>query len=202
MKKIDFSFEKIEPFFEKIGKLPKLHRYLICVGIVIVLVGPYIWLSYLPNHKEIGKLEEDLKSKKDKLKIAKQKAAKLAKLKKEMEIARQQFNIAKRALPEKEEIPSLLTNISHSGQDANLEFLLFSPKKEVPMGFYSEIPVEIKVLGDYHNFVLFCDKVSRLSRIVNIKNVRMIAGEKDTGLITSCTAVTYKFIEEETKDKG
>ena len=111
-----------------------------------------------------------------------------------------------RALPEKQEIPTLLASISRSGQDAGLEFILFKPEKENHKDFYAEIPVAIQVTGSYHNVALFFDKVARLSRIVNIDNINltakkeMAAGEGLT-LGTSCTAVTYRFIEPQEKDK-
>ena len=106
-----------------------------------------------------------------------------------------QYKTAMRALPEKEEIPSLLTSISRSGQDVGLEFLLFEPKSEVRKEFYAEIPVAMQVRGGYHDLAIFFDKVARLSRIVNIKNIEMGRAKDSMDLNTSCTAVTYKFVE-------
>jgi len=78
-----------------------------------------------------------------------------------------------KALPDKKEIPSLLTSISEAGKEAGLEFLLFQPISEINKDFYAEIPVSIKVAGNYHNVGLFFDNVSRLFRIVNIKDIVM-----------------------------
>ena len=77
-----------------------------------------------------------------------------------MEEAEVQFKTAMKALPEKEEIPSLLTSISRSGQDVGLEFLLFEPKNEVRKEFYAEIPVAMHVIGGYHDLAIFFDKVA------------------------------------------
>jgi len=110
--------------------------------------------------------------------------------------------LAKAVLPETKEIPSLLSSISQSGQDAGLEFVLFEPKAEVKKDFYAEIPVSIKVTGSYHNIATFFDNVSRLYRIVNIQNIEMKSGKNDTSLDTSCTAVTYKFVETTTAASG
>ena len=82
-----------------------------------------------------------------------------------------------------------------SGQDVGLEFLEFTPKSEVRKEFYAEIPVSIKVNGGFHDLAIFFDKVARLSRIVNIKNIDMGPGKDSQELNTSCTAVTYKFVE-------
>ncbi|MBW1820266.1 MAG: type 4a pilus biogenesis protein PilO, partial [Deltaproteobacteria bacterium] len=110
-------------------------------------------------------------------------------------------------LPEKEEIPSLISAISASGQESGLEFLLFQPKGEKRKDFYAEIPVSIQVTGNFHNIVLFFDKVARLSRIVNIRDIKIsrAKGKSKTSdsskLSTSCTAVTYKFVEPVSKKK-
>ena len=112
-----------------------------------------------------------------------------------MQEAEVQFKTAMKALPEKEEIPSLLTSISRSGQDVGLEFLEFTPKAEKRKEFYAEIPVSIKVNGGYHDLAIFFDKVARLSRIVNIKDINMGPGKDSQELNTKCMAVTYKFVE-------
>ena len=108
-----------------------------------------------------------------------------------------------KALPEKKEIPNLLASISSSGQDSGLEFALFEPKPENNKDFYAEIPVAVKVSGSYHNVASFFDKVSRLPRIVNIDNISITA-QKQTkkeglSLSTSCTAITYRFIEKKSE---
>jgi type IV pilus assembly protein PilO len=99
------------------------------------------------------------------------------------------------ALPEKKEIPSLLTAISRAGRDVGLEFLLFQPGAEVPKEFYAEIPVSINVVGPYQNIALFFDKVARLFRVVNINDIAMGSKGSTRDLNTTCTAITYRFIE-------
>ncbi|MEJ2098393.1 MAG: type 4a pilus biogenesis protein PilO [Desulfobacterales bacterium] len=127
--------------------------------------------------------------------VAKKNAENLEKFQKMMKEAEFQFKTAMKALPEKEEIPSLLTSISRSGQDVGLEFLLFEPKTEVRKEFYAEIPVAMKIKGGYHELAMFFDKVARLSRIVNIKNISIGRTKNSQELSASCTAVTYKFVE-------
>ena len=90
----------------------------------------------------------------------------------------------------------MLANVSQSGKDAGLEFLLFQPKPEVLKDFYAEIPVSIQVTGSYHQVAIFFDKVSKLSRIVNIKDIDMAPAKEEETLTTACTAVTYKFLDQ------
>jgi type IV pilus assembly protein PilO len=118
------------------------------------------------------------------------------------------FKQALKLLPDKHEIPALLSSISNLGAQSGLEFLLFQPQKEVNRNFYAEIPLKIEVTGPYHNVATFFDKVSRLSRIVNIGDVKMTEAKaaktkSDTVILkTSCTATTYKFIEAKEPEKG
>jgi type IV pilus assembly protein PilO len=185
----------VDSFFSKIEKLSKLQRILIFSGVFALIIVIFIFLLYKPKLVKIGKLKKDLDSLEKKLVVAKKNAADLKKFQQKMKEAEVQFKKAMKALPEKEEIPSLLTSISRSGQDVGLEFLEFTPRAEIRKEFYAEIPVSIKVNGGYHDLAIFFDKVARLSRIVNIKDINMGRGKGNQELNTSCTAVTYKFVE-------
>jgi type IV pilus assembly protein PilO len=182
-------------FIAKIESLSKIQRILIFVSVFVLIIVSFIFLLYKPKLADITKLNKELGGLKKKLVTAKANAADLEKFQKMMEEAEVQFKTAMKALPEKEEIPSLLTSISRSGQDVGLEFLLFEPKNEVRKEFYAEIPVAMQVVGGYHDLAIFFDKVARLSRIVNIKNISMGRIKDTQQLNTTCTAVTYKFIE-------
>lgn len=186
---------KIESFFEKIEKLSVVQRIMAAVGILVVIIAGFVWYFIWPKLGEISENQAKLEKIEKQLNTAKRNAAALKKFQEKMKEAEAQFKTAMRALPEKEEIPSLLTNISKSGKDAGLEFLLFEPKPEVRKEFYAEIPVAINVTGDYHDVAVFLDKVARLSRIVNVRDISMGRAKKNTELTTSCTAVTYKFVE-------
>ncbi|MBW2430687.1 MAG: type 4a pilus biogenesis protein PilO [Deltaproteobacteria bacterium] len=191
----------VEPFFEKVERLSKLQRILISGVLFALIVGIFVYLLYWPKFENIKQLNTQLEKLEKKLKTAKRNAADLKKFQAKMKEAEVQFRMAMQKLPEKEEIPSLLTSISDSGQQAGLEFLLFEPKPEKIKEFYAEIPVAMSIKGDYHNLAIFYDQVARLSRIVNIQNIQM-ANAKDKSskdLSTSCMAVTYKFVETSAK---
>lgn len=200
MKKLDISLKAIEPLFEKIGNLSKVHRIMICVSTFIVIIGSFVYFLYLPKFENLDQLNSDYKNLEKRLASAKIKAAQLNKYREKMKTAEAEYKIAMKALPDKKEIPSLLTSITESGKEAGLEFLLFQPESEINKDFYAEIPVSIKVAGNYHNVGLFFDKVSRLSRIVNIKDIVMATPKGGDLLNTSCTAVTYRFVELEEKE--
>ena len=198
--------QSIEPFFEKIEKLTKIQRILLSAGIFLLIGAVFVYFFYWPKFGRIHQLESQLKKLEKKLQVARSNAAALKKFQAKMREAEAQFKLAMKRLPEKQEIPSLLASISKSGKAVGLEFLLFEPKPEKRKEFYAEIPVAMKIRGDYHNIAIFFDQVARLSRIVNIRNIhigRMKSKNKASRILTAkCTAVTYKFIDESPQKKS
>jgi type IV pilus assembly protein PilO len=189
------SIEKSNPVLNKLEQLSKVQRIVIWAGVLILLIGAFVYFSYLPKFKKIDQLKANLTKIEKELEIAKNNARQLNEFRKKMQDAEEQFKIVMRALPENEEIPTLLTGISKAGTDSGLNFILFQPKPDETKDFYAEIPVAMTVTGDYHGVATFFESVAGLNRIVNIRNIDMKPDKESTNLTTTCTAVTYKFIE-------
>lgn len=190
----------LSTYFDKISKLRMIHRILIFAGTVVLIVGLYIWLVYIPKTGEIKTIKSDLDRLERNIKIARVRANNLERLEADLAKALGDLEVAIKLLPTTSEIPSLLKNITKLGNDSNLEFLLFSPEKQISKEFYVEIPVSIEVLGSYHDVAIFFDKVGKLDRIVNVINVNMIPiKELSTTLKTSCKATTYRFKGDKTE---
>ncbi len=194
-KKAKLSLESLEPVFDRISKLSKLQRFLICIVAYTLLVAPFVWLSYFPKFDKISKLGKENEDLERQLQVARNKARQLKRMEALLADAKEKFEVAKKKLPQAKEIPDLLANVTASGQSSGLEFLLFQPGPETQKDFYAEIPVSIKVTGTYENTAMFFYRVSRLSRIVNLKSIKMIPEKEGEGITTSCMAVTYMFVE-------
>lgn len=188
---------------DRIVKLSTSKKILILSGLMVVILGLYFYLVYIPKSEvltqktaEMGKLETQVRE----LRII---AANIKRFQAEAAKLREELQLAIAQLPTSKEIPALLANISNLGKDSGLEFLLFRPTPEVNREFYAEIPVEIKVRGGYHDVALFFEKVGKLPRIVNINGVAMDDAKEAQGrweIITACTATTFKFIEKDAAD--
>ncbi len=182
----------------RLAKLSRMYKVLIVVGAFGALWAGFTFWFYLPQNDQIEQLQGDLKraqAERDRLLRVEQDLRNFKKEYKEMEA---KFTVALQLLPDKQEIPTLLASISQLGADSGLEFLLFQPQQEVSRSFYAEIPLKVEVTGQYHNVAVFFDRVSKLSRIVNVGSVTMTPTKKqgeDVILTTACTATTYKFIE-------
>ena len=193
--------------WHKLSKLSRAHKLVIAIAILGSLWGCFVWFFYMPQTEKISKLNQDLKAAQDKLVRLKNVEQNLRVFKKQFKETELRFKEALKLLPDKEEIPTLLTSISNLGAESGLEFILFQPQKEVPRNFYAEIPLKLEVTGPYHNVATFFDHVSRLSRIVNIGDVTMSemkAAKTKADVVvlkTGCTATTYKFIETKEEPK-
>lgn len=189
---------------EVIKKLPIKQKAYILAGVLVLISGLYWYFLYKPKSVELAGLVANLEKLKAELNESKAIAADLPKFKEEVARLNEELKNALLELPDKKEIPSLLTNISNLGTSSGLEFIRFKPLAEAPAGFYAKVPVEINVKGAFHEVATFFEQVGKLSRIVNITDVNMGSAKEEGGkliLTTSCLATTYRFIEGESVKK-
>jgi type IV pilus assembly protein PilO len=166
---------------------------------IIIVCSAILGLGYW---KDISVLQEDLKKveiEESDLKITfearQKKAANLEALKLQLENIKETFGDLLKRLPNKTEVAALLVDISQQGLGAGLEFELFKPGKERQADFYVELPINISVVGDYHEFGQFISGVSDLPRIVTNHNVKI--KPKGSQLVLQTTAKTYRYMDEE-----
>lgn len=110
------------------------------------------------------------------------------------------FGALLKQLPDRSEMDGLLTDINQSGLGRGLEFELFKPGQEVVSDFYAEMPIQIKVLGNYHDIGAFATDVSRLSRIVTLNDLSISPLQKDVKggggtLVLEAIAKTYRYLD-------
>ena len=172
---------------------------LLALLLIVALIGGVYWkVFYSPLKQEVDMLEPQLNQLMVELNQKKAIVAERPRYEAELERTRQELVLALKQLPDKSEIPSLLENISALGKASGLNFELFKPLPEVPKNYYAEIPVDIKVTGQYKDIVVFFDRVAQMPRIVTISNIVISEPKKAAGttiLSTTCNATTYKFIE-------
>jgi type IV pilus assembly protein PilO len=115
---------------------------------------------------------------------------------KEME---KSFGAMLRQLPGKTEVPSLLVDISQTGLAAGLDEKLFQPAPEVKREFYAELPIKIRLTGNYHELGNFVSGIAALPRIVTLHDIEIKPAEKDSydDLVLDVTAKTYRYLEDD-----
>lgn len=170
--------------------------------VIVVVCGAIFYATWHYDvQKQRTKLEQIVQQENDlkqTFEIKQQKAANLEALKQQMAEMEQSFGDMLRQLPNQTEVAGLLVDISQTGLAAGLEFELFKPEEEVPSDFYAELPIQIRVVGDYHQLGEFVSGVASLPRIVTTHNVNISrsdgAGDK---LTMNAVAKTYRALEEE-----
>ncbi|APG28922.1 hypothetical protein A7E78_14465 [Syntrophotalea acetylenivorans] len=188
----------MHPSIEKIFNWPLYQRLLLLTGVVALIFAGFVYFVYLEKHKEYVRLEQQKNSRFAKLQEDRRIANNLPKFKSEYESMKRKLDHALAELPNKQEIPTLLTSIASLAKDNGLDVLRFKPDKEVPQGFYAEVPVSLKLVGSYHEVAMFTYDVSNMARIVNINNLMMDSPQMSGGrnlLSIECLATTFRFIE-------
>lgn len=188
---------------DQIIELPNTQKITILVVIIGLLIAGFIFQFYIPqrdtikaNHETILKLQSQYNEQQNIL-------SNLPRFRQEIKMMQESFEKSLKMLPNAREIPSLLTNITTLAKDSGLEINLFQPKPEIVMDFYAKIPVEMKVVGRYHQLGMFFDKLAQLPRIINIIDIKLIRQSSRTQsksnniiyIAASFNATTFKFIE-------
>lgn len=179
-------------------------------GVILVLIAVGYWYFWFGDRQiQIESLESKLQKQGEEIAHKQEMLAQLDELRARYAELEKEEHQAMRELPSSGQIPSLLSDISLAGTEQGLEFLLFKPEKEVPMGFYAEVPISLEVLGPYHAIARFMDTVAKFSRIVNISDLEITPKQvppKTEGakpkereapgqLVAKAKATTYRFMD-------
>src|SRR5437588_3379540 len=108
----------------------------------------------------------------------------------------QSFGALLKQLPNKSEMDALLTDINQAGLGRGLQFELFRPATQERMAdFYAELPISVRITGNYHDMGAFASDVAQLPRIVTLNDLAIA----DTGGVLSldATAKTFRYLDED-----
>jgi type IV pilus assembly protein PilO len=176
---------------------------------IALQVGAYflLWQSQM---EAIEKGRQDVAKQKETFLEKKKLAVNLDAYKQQRAEIEQSFGALLKQLPNKSEMDALLIDINQAGLGRGLQFDLFKPsEKENFTEFYAELPVNIKVTGNYHDLGAFASDVAKMPRIVLLTDVKL--DPPNNGILSmEAVAKTYRYLDEEevakqrksTKDKA
>ncbi|HLD67901.1 MAG TPA: type 4a pilus biogenesis protein PilO [Pseudomonas sp.] len=126
-------------------------------------------------------------------------AANLDAYKEQMKEMQVSFGALLRQLPSDTEVPGLLEDITRTGLGSGLEFEEIKLLPEVAQQFYIELPIQISVVGAYHDLGTFVSGVASLPRIVTLHDfeIKPISAESASKLRMSIVAKTYRYNEKD-----
>ncbi|WAC42779.1 type 4a pilus biogenesis protein PilO [Pseudomonas sp. SL4(2022)] len=195
LRNIDFN----DLDFNNIGSWPSAIKFIagVVLLVAVLALGYNFHLKDLQSQLELQQAQE--LSLKEQFSTKAFQAANLEAYKEQMKEMEVSFGALLKQLPSDTEVPGLLEDITRTGLGSGLEFEEIKLMPEVVQQFYIELPIQIKVVGSYHDLATFVSGVASLPRIVTLHDFDIVPAEVDgvSTLRMSILAKTYRY-----NDKG
>ncbi|MDO6443914.1 MULTISPECIES: type 4a pilus biogenesis protein PilO [unclassified Marinobacter] len=159
-----------------------------------LIMGGGYWFFIKDQYVQLDRVE---KTEQDLRKKYEEKAYQVANLevfKAQMVEMEETFGALVRQLPSETEVPGLLEDITNTALGSGLALQEVKLQAEQKRDFYSELPINIRVSGTYHELATFVSSVASLPRIVTLHDLTI----KPTGgdgerLDMQVVARTYRY---------
>ena len=201
-KKINIS----ELDFNNIGGWPREAKIGLYVLVALLIVGLCWWVFVRDQRETLAGLERTEAELRSEFETKQGRASNLEPLKQQLAQMEQQLQQMLRQLPSRTEMPDLITDISQTAIATGISNELFQPGPEVPLEFYAEKPIALRMVGSYHQFGGFVSGVASLPRVV-IMTMHDISlkprGNSDAGIRENAplelagTVKTYRYLDED-----
>lgn len=178
------------------GQWPLIPRALCGVGAFAAVIGLGWFLLWSDQLDELTLAEQEEVTLKQAYKGKYQQAVNLPGLLKQKAEAGEYVASLEKQLPSKAEMDALLSDINQAGLGRGLQFELFKPGQVVVKDYYAELPIDIKVTGNYHDVGAFTSDIANLPRIVTLNNMNLIA-LKDGVLTLDAVAKTFRYLDKD-----
>ena len=179
-----------------VGNWPMLPKALVLGAIFFVIIGIGAFFDWKDQWETLGRAEGEEVTLREQYAQKKAKAINFDAYRAQLSEVEQSFGALVKQLPNRSEIDALLTDINQAGLGRGLVFELFKPAAQERMAdFYAELPIAIRITGNYHDMGAFASDVAQLPRIVTLNDVA-IANDKGT-LKLDAVAKTFRYLDED-----
>lgn len=202
----------LDDYSERLNEQPLRVKAGILLLLVAVISVVYWYFFWSPKAEELERAQKRLKQDEVKVREYEAIASELPKFEREYKRLEKEFELAARKLPKDKEIPALIDGVYSEIAASNLDSITFAPKPQVTKEIYAEIPIEMEVIGTYFNLADFFDRISRLPRIVNVRDLQLTRKDIRGGtaiLNAKFNVVTFRLLppqaakpEDNKKTKG
>lgn len=199
------SLRKLDP--KDIGSWPALVQIIVLTLIMVAVVAVGYFLVLDPQRELLKEGQAKEEGLKQSFLEKKAKAINLEAYKQQLAEIQQTFGALLKQLPSKAEMETLITEINQSGVGRGLQFDLFKPaSSETRNPEFAERPVDLKIVGSYHDLAAFASDIAQLSRIVTLANVQLTPGPANaviqpgssgSTLTMQAVAKTYRALDAE-----
>ena len=178
------------------GSWPLLPKVIVLGLFFVVIVAIGGLLDWRDQLDALDRLQSDEVKLKESYATKKARAVNLELYVQQLKDIEQSFGALLKQLPNKSEMDALLTDINQAGLGRGLQFELFRPAAQERMAdFYAELPITVRVTGNYHDMGAFASDVAQLPRIVTLNDLNVV---NDKGQLTmDAVAKTFRYLDEE-----
>ena len=181
-----------------IGAWPRNMQWVFCgITAVVILLLAYL-LLFSGQRDELQSLEGKERELRKTFEDKQGQAANLEPLKQQLAQMEQELQQMLRQLPSKTEMPDIITDISQTALASGIRNEVFRPEGEVAREFYAEKPIQLRLVGNYHQFGAFVSGVASLPRVVimTMHNITLTPKDRTGALVMEGTVKTYRYLDE------
>jgi type IV pilus assembly protein PilO len=179
-------------------RLPLAGQLGVSAVIAALICGGFYYFWYSDALEQQRQKEARLATLQKEIRALEATANRLPEFQREVQALEARLETLKRILPPEKEMPDLMRRIQYLAAQSSLQIRKFNPAAVVQKDFYQEVPVNIDVEGTYHNMGAFLDRVSRMSRLVNMGDLKIKSQATQTlsnTVAVSTTATTYVYVD-------
>jgi len=178
------------------GNWPLLPKIMILGVLFFLILVAGAFFDWRDQIEALDKAQDEETKLKEAYASKKAKAVNLDLYVQQLKEIEQSFGALLKQLPNKSEMDALLTDINQAGLGRGLQFELFRPATQERMAdFYAELPISVRITGNYHDMGAFASDVAQLPRIVTLNDLGIV-NEKGT-LTMEATAKTFRYLDED-----
>ena len=191
------DFRNLNP--KDVGAWPLAPRIAVLLGIFVLIVFGGWWFWWSEQLDTLAQRQQNELKLKEEFVSKKTQAVNRDLYVQQLNEIDRSFGALLKQLPHKSEVESLLVEINQSGMGRGLQFELFKPGPEVVKDFYAELPINVRLTGNYHDFGAFAGDIGKLSRIVTLNNISIVPNQqaKDGALVMDAVTKTFRYLDEE-----
>lgn len=179
-------------------KLPLVGQLGVAVFAAILVCFGFYYFSYSDLLQQQKDKEARLADLQKQIRALEATANKLPEFQREVQALEARLETLKRILPPQKEMPDLMRRVQYLAAQSSLKVAKFNPTAPKQQEFYQEVPITLELEGTYHNLGAFLDRVSRMSRLVNMGDVKIKAQGQPTinsTISVGATATTYVYLD-------
>ena len=179
-------------------RLPLVGQLGVAVLVAVLGCFAFYWFSYRDLLQQQTDKEARLADLQKQIRALEATANKLPEFQREVQALEARLETLKRILPPEKEMPDLMRRVQYLAAQSSLKVATFNPTAPKQNDFYQEVPITLELEGTYHNLGSFLDRVSRMSRLVNMGDIKIKAQSQPTITNTvsiGATATTYVYLD-------